>query len=493
MELFNRRMAWIAIIGALGVIVAQIIFRPPWRDEYWALYFSAPDMGLTTAVDERMSADVHPPFYFIVMHYWLQLLDNELFARFFNLVLMAGAFAAGWAWRGEKARQTALYLFLCVTSFWLIFFAAEIRMMAALFLTCMLSVLAARNAQGDAGVRIGWLAAFCAIGMATASMHFFGTLWTGAFGLCLGLSFLLRGQVVGFVAAGIATLVALLPALLWILLVRPDQNSGAPDVLPPVLDNLNDGLEQFLRGILKAFIANWPSWIAGILGLGVLFKSGAARFEKTLLAAVLLSVAIAFAIHLSVVALIKERAFIVIIPGILYLLASGIVALQPGQTKARRIAGWIPLMAIIALPLFSTEYFKDREEYNRVTAFISGYEACEGAPILMYERPSGQGADYSSFYARRVTRRAFDGEGLNLKPMTEPAIAEAEAGWSSSSCPVRAIALVLPRGNGRRQREMREEMRANGLPLDEWTERRFGEGRSIVFVTGAEAPASGQP
>ena len=488
MELFSKRIAWLAVIGAVAVVLIQFWVRPPWRDEYWALFFAAPSMDLGAAVSGRMTADVHPPLYFMTLHVWLQIIDHELFARGLNLILIAVAFALGWAWRGKQRQQTIVYLFLCATSFWLVFFAAEIRMMAALFLACMLSVLAARNATERPAERYRWLAAFAGVGLLAASMHFFGALWIGAFGLCLGLSFLMQRKAASFIATGLSTLVALLPVLFWIALVRPDQNSGAPDVMPPPLENLTKGLEQYLRGIIvKTFIANWPAWIAGILGLSALFKAGPARFEKTVLAGVALSTLIAFSIHLGLVSMIKERAFIVIIPGIFYLLASGLVSIRPDQGKAKRMAGWVPIMALVAFPLFSTEYFKDREEYHRVADYISGFEACRDAPILMYERPSGQGEAYSAFYARSVTRYAFDGAGLDLEPLTEAGMNRARQSWASSTCPVRAIGLVLPRGNGRRHREMREEMQALGLPLDQWHEERFGEGRSIVFMDGPSA------
>lgn len=483
MQIFNRRVAWLAVFGAIATIVAQIWLRPAWRDEYYSILLSTPSLSFQRTITGPITTDVHPPLYSLVLHFWLHLQSNEVFARLLNLLLMGIAFTIGWNLRTGHRQQTAVYLFLCVTSFWFVFYGAEIRMLAAQFLSCMLSVLIARNAYEQPARRYVFLAGFFAIGVIAASLHFFGTLWVSAFGLCLGLLFLIERKPAAFFATGMATFLAILPTLIWVILTRPDQSEVASQTLPPFFDNLEAGLTQFLRGlIVKTFIANWPAWIAGGLGLAVLLKSPNARFEKTVLASLCLSVLIAFTIHLGFVSMIKERAFIAIIPAILYLLASGLASLRTEQSRAVRIARWTPYMAIVALPLFSTEYFKDREQYDQVVDYITQSEACHEAPILMYERPSRHGVDYSAFYTRTVTRHAFGGDGLDLLRISPETLEYAQAQWQGMECEVRAIALVLPRGYGRRYREMREELRAGGLPLDRWEEKRFGEGRSIVFV-----------
>jgi hypothetical protein len=51
-----------------------------------------------------------------------------------------------------------------------------------------------------------------------------------------------------------------------------------------------------------------------------------------------------------------------------------------------------------------------------------------------------------------------------------------------STCPVRAVALALPKGNGVAQAEARARLAAAGVPLESLTEQAFGRGRTLAFT-----------
>ncbi|MEL6862414.1 MAG: hypothetical protein AAGL11_11295, partial [Pseudomonadota bacterium] len=103
--------------------------------------FRRPNEPLLDTIRFKISNDVHPPLYFSLLHGWLQLYQHEIFARFLNLVFIVLAGLSAWRMRGQRVEETKLYLFLCATSFWLIFYAAEVRMMGGLFLVSGLLVL----------------------------------------------------------------------------------------------------------------------------------------------------------------------------------------------------------------------------------------------------------------------------------------------------------------------------------------------------------------
>ena len=479
---FDRRLWTLALVLAGALVLAQFWLRPPWRDEYWALYFSAIHDPLVQALREKISRDVHPPFYFSLLHFWRQLNDGEIFARSLNLVFLALGAWAGWAMRARRERETALFLLLCGTSFWLVFFSAEIRMMQGLFIACALMTLAVRNALDAPESAPRNIVIFCLLGMVAASSHYFGVLWTAALGLAAGVSRLRRGSVRGFLAYGVASVAALVPILVWTLFARPDQNPGAiPPVEASFATKLFEGLEQFLRGLTtKTMFANLPAAICLFLGLAPALSRKDNEALQVIGGAIVVAVLVAFGIHLFHVPLIKERAFIVIIPGLLYLTAASILSLREDQTKALAIARYVPLAAVLSLPLFSSELFKDRERYSEVRAYLRDLPACAASPMLVYERPQEQAWDFSWFYTESVLKGVYTKAGPNLVRAAEPgALASFQP---AEGCPVRVLALNMPKGEERDRAEMTAELTRLGVPVEDYELVSLGKGRSRILI-----------
>ncbi|MEO0450098.1 MAG: hypothetical protein AAFZ74_07290 [Pseudomonadota bacterium] len=461
----------------MAFIMAQWSLRPPWRDEYWALYFSEPGDDLLGLIRWKISNDVHPPLYFSILHTWRQWFDGDYAARALNLVFICVGGALGWALRGGRPKETLLFLGLCATSFWLIFYSAEIRMMSGVFVVCALTVLVGRNLT--MGHRV-WVNGFVFLGLgAIASLsHCFAAVWVASFGLSLGLGSLARGQARAFLGIGAISFAAILPTACWVLLSRPDQNPGAPAPDLGVLQALMDGLEQVLRGlIIKTGFANLL--VVGLTWLGwqAAFRSEQRHELLCIVTGAGLTVGIVFAIQLLYLPFIKERAFIVIIPALLYIASVSLCALKPEQVRAQRCLKWVPVAAIASLPLFSTEFFKDREHYGDVRAFLSQTPQCASIDIVAYERPSEQAVDFSWYFTQRVLRGTYDPGALSLRYLQGATDRPAQ-----DACPVRALAMAMPRGT-RGTEEMLAAFRAAHHPVDDWIMIRFGEGRSYIFVS----------
>lgn len=487
--LFGSRFAILAVGVAVALLVAQYAYRPLWRDEYWALYFSAPHAALGPTLTEIMTRDVHPPLYFVMLHYWRQISDAELFARLFNVFAIGlGAWAA-WSLRGQTRRsETLAYFFLCATSFWLVFFAAEARMMAMLFVLSGLSVLVSRNALDRPQAMIAPTVLYVLIGALAASSHFFGTLWIAALGAATGFAFLTQKRVAHFLAWGVASSIAVAPAIAWILIVRPDSNPGAPSVMPPIWDNFSYAANQLLRGlIVKTVFANLFAFIAAGLGFAALWRARARdAFAGVLLVAIGLTIAISFAVHLTWVSMIKERAFIVIIPALLYLVASAIQHLRRDQKRALWLVKWAPLMAAISLPVFSSELFKDRERIGPVRQLLAQYPQCAGEPVLMVLRRSEQGYDFAEFMARAALKGASPAGDIEMVALDT--LLENGAAAPKSACPIKALAIAAPRGEREFHAQMRTDLAKAGLNLETLEEKVLGGGRTRAFVERGPLP-----
>jgi hypothetical protein len=471
---------WLAAAAGIAMLLASMWLRPLWRDEYLALYFSAPDTPVADLLGDRLRHDVHPPFYFALLYAWRQLLDTDLWARALNLMLIAGAGVALWRMGRDRKAETALFLVLCATSYQLIFNGVEVRPTLLQVVLGALTVFVARNALETEKSAALWAVPFAALGAAASSSHYFGAAWAGALGGALTLGFLLTKRWGAMLAFGAATIAALAPAIACILVARPQDFSGEGFAgAQPLGEAFGYGANQFLRGlVVKTMGSNVAAFAAGGLGLAALFRKRD-LFDRVLLLALALMTVGIFAIHLFFLPLIKERAFAIMMPGVVLLAVRAILALKPEQKRAQKLAAAIPIVAALSPLLFVGEYFKDREQFGEVRKVVAASGACAGAPVVNAFRPSDQAPDFSQFVIARALKgatesggdlRLVDAKSLHGPPPSDP------------TCRVKAMALLLGRGEREGHAAARAELRAAGVPLDQLEEVRLGKGRSLVWI-----------
>ena len=58
------------ILAALALRTARLAFQPLWWDEGWSLYFATTDIQTML---ERTAVDIHPPLYYLLLHFWIRL------------------------------------------------------------------------------------------------------------------------------------------------------------------------------------------------------------------------------------------------------------------------------------------------------------------------------------------------------------------------------------------------------------------------------------
>lgn len=478
------KLRWLALASVvpLAIMAAAMVLKPLWRDEYWSLFFSEPALALAALLETRMIEEVHPPLYYVGLHFWRGMLpDDPVIARFLSIpILLAGA-ALIWL-LGRNRREKVIFLLLSLGSYWVIYFAAEVRPYLLLYVGCALSVFLLARMLDESDEGRAWLyPLWTLLGILVGLTHYFGGIWFAAAGLCAGVAELIAKRPGRFIAIGIATTIAVIPAVAWAFLsaqrldpslVQPSANAFGTELIHV--------LNQFLRGlVVKTFGSNPLALLAGFAGVvaALQFKQ---RFSSVLVFAALITVLIAFAVHFGAVNWIKERAFIVIMPALIFVIARHISALRIGDGLSARFASLIPIAAAIMPFLFIPEYFKDRERLGDLQAYVHSHAgACEGQPLLVYYRPSLHD-DFQPTVARLVLRTTEGGQLFDLIEADPNAAQQVRA--PHSNCPIRAAALLLEKGGGESQRLAYQAFARAGLDTERLQERSFGKGRNLLLV-----------
>jgi hypothetical protein len=480
-ETVQSRVRMAAFGLALVMLLVSMALRPLWRDEFWALYFSEPGYSISSLVFEKVTGREHPPFYFLALYAWRHVFDTDLWARLLNLGFLL---AAGWAiWRLGRAREreTGLFLLAAATSYWALFYGVEIRMYALMFATSAAMIYIVARALD----RPSWLlaAAFALVGFGGAFSHFFSALWAAVLGGFTVLVFLHRRDWTSVVAWSLATAAAIGPAAAWAIAFRPEGTSGVATTREPFVSALGYASNQFLRGlVVKTFGSNLVLFVVAFLGAGALCRRRSAA-DAVVAAAVLATVAAVYAIHLFYVPLIKERAFIVVFAGVIFL-AVRAVAARAEAGRPSWLARWIPLAALISPLLFVPEYFKDREEIGRARQVIAASGECGGAAIPVYYRPSGEEADWPAYVVARTFKGAARGRDLALLDLG----AISAPPTPKPGCALRAIAPLLSRGERAMHADVRAALSAKGFDLDALEEVRLGDGRTLLYRSRPHEP-----
>lgn len=470
----NMTQFALASLCPLLVMVAAMWFKPLWRDEYWSLFFADPSLGFQDLMASRLRDEVHPPFYYWILHLWQSVTETHFGARLLSIfMLIASAFGLKALTRPEERRAFYVFLLICAGSYWVIYFAAEIRPYIQLFCLATLSIFAYRRLYSAPKLSAKDSIIWIAIGGGLGLTHYFGALWFSCLSLTAGIAAFRSGNKMRFVFFGAGSLIGLLPVLAWLAYSFPHMDLSDERVVQPFLSKLEYASNQFFRGLLVKTFASNP--VVTLIGFGALWAAmrGRAGLNSVIIWAAILLTAIAFVIHLSILPLIKERAFIVIMPAILFIFA--------GALNARldhRFARLVPVAAVLMPLIFMGEYFKDREKIGPLRDYLAPYaSACKDQPIALYYRPSthpdfypGISQDILEF---KQGGAIFSPQLMDAKTLPSP---------PQSSCPVKAAAFFLRRGQDMYRADAIDKFNAAGLDISSLKEVPFGKGRNIIWV-----------
>lgn len=467
------QFAWASLVPVC-VMIAAMVLKPLWRDEYWTLFFADPSLGFGELISSRQRDDIHPPLFYWVLHLWLSLLDSHFAARALSvLMLLATALGIKGLTRPDEMRALYIFLLTCLGSYWVIYFTTEIRGYVMLFCSVTMSIFVLRRIYDAVSISPLLWALWILIGAGMALTHYFGALWFSCLSFVAGIAALKQGSMKKFVAFGVFAVLALLPVLGWLAYSLPHVDLGDEQAAQFFLQKLEEASNQYFRGLLVKTFASNP--VITFLGFGALIAAvkGRGGLDSVLIWAALLTTIIAFILHLGVIPLIKERAFIVIMPAILFIFASG-VDLQFNHKAAR----FIPVVVVIMPFIFMSEYFKDREKIGPLRDYLAPYsDACSGQPILVYYRPSDQAGFYPEITADildfKKDGHAFMPIRLDVNRADTP---------PETDCPVKAAAFFLRRGQDPYRADAIKQFERAGLDVSSLEEVAFGKSRNIIWV-----------
>ncbi|MGD8623124.1 MAG: glycosyltransferase family 39 protein, partial [Anaerolineae bacterium] len=124
---YRRLLAGLVLL-ALILRLARLTFQPLWWDEGWSLYFATTDLGTML---QRTAVDIHPPFYYLLLHLWTRLLGPGVVSVRLLSVLIGTATVPLLAAVGRRLLGSAgalLAAALLAISPFHIYYAQEIRM-----------------------------------------------------------------------------------------------------------------------------------------------------------------------------------------------------------------------------------------------------------------------------------------------------------------------------------------------------------------------------
>ena len=434
----NLKVFAYATLIPIGVMLLAMLLKPMWRDEYWSLFFSDVSMDFSALLEGRLKDEVHPPFYYFFLHLWQKLFGSVFGIRLLS-TLMLGATAIGLfkLSLADQKRHFLTYCLICLGSYWVIYFSTEIRPYIMLFCLVSLSVFMVPKFFEKNEPHILIYIAWTLCGAAMATTHYFGGLWFACLAFITGISCWQAGYRHRFFIIGLLSVIAMLPVIAWLLYSFPSLDLSDEITTRSFVEKFTFAANQYLRGVLVKTLASNP--LISILGLGgviaaLRFKD---RVAATLIWSAVLTSILAFVLHFTFVELIKERAFIVIMPAILFIFAREL------SSRQSRLMKYVPMAAVIMPLLFSGEYFKNREKIPEFQKFIISYgDVCEGAPILAYYRPS----THDDFYPM-ATQLVFTKEKRLASLKLRLIDARKNQSLLQTDCPVKAVAVLMPKHN----------------------------------------------
>lgn len=467
----NLRAFALATLVPVVMMIVAMWLKPLWRDEYFSQFFADPNESLSFLLVDRWAPDPHPPAYNPLLWVWSHFSVHPFWQKCLSfLILGLGALAAVKLTAPDHKRRLFVFFLVCLGSYWLIYFATEIRPYVMNFtLSALLTLGAVRILETDKpgpGVYLFWLL----VGIVLSLTHYFGALWFACLGFVIGLTRLTRGDKTEFVKIGLLSVIGMIPILLWANYSYAQMDFTAIANDAPLGERFVAGAKQFLRGLLVKTFGSNP--LITFLSLGTLGAAltGQHRTDSALIRAVILTVVLAFVLHLFFVNMIKERAFIVIMPALLWVMAGAISATQ------HKWARFIPLVTVVMPFLFIPEYFKNKEEIPELLAAMEPYQTfCADQPLAVYYRPALP-KDLYPWTSEKLFGN-FARELVDLRTATH---------LTKSPCPVLAVSVLLPKNDKDMIEEATGYILKAGYRLEDIEFQKFGKGRSLLWLKAAD-------
>ena len=181
MHSHGSRIALAAILlAAFALRLANLTFQPLWFDEGWSVWFATSDLPAMAA---RTAVDIHPPFYYALLHFWIGAAGSGEFALrllsvFVGVLSVAMLYRFGAGLAGRKLGLLAAGI--TALSPLQVYYAQEIRMYGLVTLLGIVSswlfwtatMEGSQKKQGGHGVIWRWAAYVVVTGAALYTQYY---------------------------------------------------------------------------------------------------------------------------------------------------------------------------------------------------------------------------------------------------------------------------------------------------------------------------------
>jgi mannosyltransferase len=220
------RGRWLALLILLAAFLVRMIHiqaRALWYDEAFAVLYASLDhgrmiYGTATPVEGAGAADVHPLFYYFLLHAWMGAAGRSPLAiRFLSVALGMVTVALLWRladWCFDRRTGLAVGALAAVNPFH-VAYSQEARMYALLGLAAVAAAWGLLRALREG--RLRWWVLYAVAAACTLYAHNLGAAVLLALHLWVVIRRAWRRRLVALVMADLAALALFSPWLIWVL------------------------------------------------------------------------------------------------------------------------------------------------------------------------------------------------------------------------------------------------------------------------------------
>ena len=377
--------------GVLVYLAVTLTNSSLWLDELMSVYYSDPAHTASGEIWDRMSTDLHPPGYYIVLFLWRLLWGSSIVSvRSLSTLLMFSVLAI-YAWHVVKKfgyRIAGFSVALIVVSQIFLVYAQEVRGYALLMLLTLTGAILYQSVSRHEHSFGSGISAIVFLCFLTETIHPYGVLWSGA--ICGGLLIFRRRpkERLIIVASGFLLLVYPIIRFAWM--------ASLAEVHYNWFAFLNPWIE-LLFGLSRPLVIRQDFLVVGALAVALSWWIASRQIDWKKLATALpllilipLVVASALAIHFIIQPSFNDRNLVIIAPVIWLLVPYAIVAVQRSKRNDAIVAAGVVLLCVNHLARAEWLALGFKSEWRRSAALVESHaELCrdELVPVFHYVDP----------------------------------------------------------------------------------------------------------
>lgn len=374
------------VAGVVAYLVATLPNSSLWLDELMSLYYSDPAHAEAGELWRRMTSDLHPPGYYILLYLWRELFGSSIVSvRLLStalMVLVLGIYVRHVVTE-FGARMAALCVPVVAVSHVFLVYAQEVRGYALLMLLSLGCAILYQRVCRQERPFASSLAVIVVLSFLTETIHPYGVLWAGA--VCAGLLVFRRRfeDRVAVVCAGLLLLAYPLIRFAWMSRMATDFYNWFA-FLDPVV--------ELLFGLSRPLFLREDWWLIAALAAAAAWWLATRQIEwralgrsAPLMLLIVVLVGMALVIHYAIEPSFNDRNLVILAPVLWLLLPHAIAAVRRTRLNGALIAAFVVLLSVnhIVNAGWLARGFKS--EWRASARFVDAHAAvCSGEPVRVF-------------------------------------------------------------------------------------------------------------